>query len=63
MRTATSTRTFRTAKRQENIGITGDVARCRADDDFVLVSAMHISASVLTTTPWRISARSSWATR
>jgi len=50
MRTATSYRTFRTAKRQEIIDITDDVERCRADagidDGFVLVSAMHISASV-----------------
>jgi secondary thiamine-phosphate synthase enzyme len=50
MRTATSYRTFRTAKRQEIIDITDDVEHCRADagidDGFVLVSAMHISASV-----------------
>ena len=50
MRTHTSYRTFRTAKRQEIIDITDDVERCRAaasiDDGFVLVSAMHISASV-----------------
>ncbi len=50
MRTATSYRTFKTAKRQEIIDITDDVDRCRAEADiaegFVLVSAMHISASV-----------------
>ena len=50
MRTATSYRTFKTAKRQEIIDITDDVDRCRADagitEGFVLVSAMHISASV-----------------
>lgn len=50
MRTATSYRTFHTAKRQEIIDITEDVDRCRADahiaEGFVLVSAMHISASV-----------------
>lgn len=50
MRTATSYRTFRTALRQEIIDITDDVEKCRASADiaegFVLVSAMHISASV-----------------
>ena len=50
MRTATTYRTFRTAKRQEIIDITDDVEKCRASasisDGFVLVSAMHISASV-----------------
>ncbi|MFL5604843.1 MAG: YjbQ family protein, partial [Gemmatimonadaceae bacterium] len=50
MRTHTSYRTFKTAKRQEIIDITDDVEACRAaaaiDDGFVLVSAMHISASV-----------------
>ena len=50
MRTHTSYRTFRTTKRQEIIDITDDVEACRAtaaiDDGFVLVSAMHISASV-----------------
>ncbi len=50
MRTATSYRTFPTTKRQEIIDITDDVERCRAaaaiDEGFVLVSAMHISASV-----------------
>ena len=50
MRTATTYRTFRTAKRQEIIDITDDVDACRAaaaiDEGFVLVSAMHISASV-----------------
>ena len=50
MRIATTYRTFRTEKRQEIIDITDDVEGCRAsaaiDDGFVLVSAMHISASV-----------------
>ncbi|MDQ6635393.1 MAG: secondary thiamine-phosphate synthase enzyme YjbQ [Gemmatimonadota bacterium] len=50
MRTHTNYRTFRTTKRQEIIDITDDVEACRAaaaiDDGFVLVSAMHISASV-----------------
>ena len=50
MRTATNYRTFRTKQRQEIIDITEDVERCRADadirDGMVLVSAMHISASV-----------------
>jgi secondary thiamine-phosphate synthase enzyme len=50
MRTATTYRGFRTAKRQEIIDITDDVEQCRAAagiaDGFVLVSAMHISASV-----------------
>jgi secondary thiamine-phosphate synthase enzyme len=50
MRTHTTYRTFDTAKRQEIIDITDDVEACRAaagiDDGFVLVSAMHISASV-----------------
>jgi secondary thiamine-phosphate synthase enzyme len=50
MRTHTSYRTFNTTKRQDIIDITDDVEACRAaaaiDDGFVLVSAMHISASV-----------------
>ena len=50
MRTATTYRTFRTTSRQEIIDITDDVERCRAAagiaEGFVLVSAMHISASV-----------------
>jgi len=50
MRTATTYRAFRTAKRQEIIDITDDVEQCRKKADisegFVLVSAMHISASV-----------------
>ena len=50
MRVHTSYRTFKTAKRQEIIDITDDVEACRAKADvtegFVLVSAMHISASV-----------------
>jgi secondary thiamine-phosphate synthase enzyme len=50
MRTATNYRTFRTAKRQEIIDITDDVERCREQagirEGMVLVSAMHISASV-----------------
>ena len=50
MRTATTYRAFRTAKRQEIIDITDDVEACRAAADIregmVLVSAMHISASV-----------------
>ena len=50
MRTATSYRTFRTAARQEIIDITDDVEACRAaagiEEGMVLVSAMHISASV-----------------
>ena len=50
MRTATSYRTFRTAKRQEIIDITDDVAQqvqlSGVREGFVLVSAMHISASV-----------------
>jgi len=43
-------RTFNTAKRQEIIDITDDVEACRAAagiaEGMVLVSAMHISASV-----------------
>jgi len=50
MRVHTSYRTFKTAKRQEIIDITDDVEACRARADIaegmVLVSAMHISASV-----------------
>ncbi|MEO6446573.1 MAG: secondary thiamine-phosphate synthase enzyme YjbQ [Gemmatimonadaceae bacterium] len=50
MKTSTTYRTFTTQKRQEIIDITDDVERCRAKADiqegFVLVSAMHISASV-----------------
>ena len=50
MRTATTYRTFRTAKRQEIIDITDDVEQCcrtaGISEGFVLVSAMHISASV-----------------
>lgn len=42
--------TFTTERRQELIDITEDVERCRAEggiaEGFVLVSAMHISASV-----------------
>ena len=50
MRVHTAYRTFRTAKRQEIIDITDDVEACRAaaevTEGMVLVSAMHISASV-----------------
>jgi secondary thiamine-phosphate synthase enzyme len=50
MRVHTSYRTFKTAKRQEIIDITDDVEACRAaagvTEGIVLVSAMHISASV-----------------
>lgn len=46
----TSYRTFQTATRQEIIDITDDVEDCRAAagirDGMILVSAMHISASV-----------------
>ena len=46
----TTYRTFNTAKRQEIIDITDDVEACRAAagiaEGMVLVSAMHISASV-----------------
>src|SRR4026208_1768365 len=45
--------TFTTKKRQEIIDITDDVEKCRAaagiSEGFVLVSAMHISASVFLT--------------
>jgi secondary thiamine-phosphate synthase enzyme len=50
MRSHTSYRTFTTTQRQEIIDITEDVEACRAAagiaEGFVLVSAMHISASV-----------------
>ncbi|HEX2716759.1 MAG TPA: secondary thiamine-phosphate synthase enzyme YjbQ [Gemmatimonadaceae bacterium] len=50
MRTATDYLTFETSRRQEIIDITDDVERVRAQagirEGFVLVSAMHISASV-----------------
>src|SRR3954463_2979424 len=50
MRTHTSYRTFETTKRQEIIDITDEVEACRAAagirEGMVLVSAMHISASV-----------------
>ncbi len=50
MRTFTSYRTFDTKDRQTIIDITDDVEACRAHakitDGMVLVSAMHISASV-----------------
>ena len=50
MRTATTYRSFRTDKRQEIIDITDDVEHCRQSagivEGFVLVSAMHISASI-----------------
>lgn len=50
MRTHTEYLTFTTTSRQEIIDITDDVERCRAaagiTEGFVLVSAMHISASV-----------------
>jgi secondary thiamine-phosphate synthase enzyme len=50
MKTHTSYLTFTTKKRQEIIDITDEVEACRAAADitegFVLVSAMHISASV-----------------
>ncbi len=50
MKTHTSYLTFTTRARQEIIDITEDVERCRAAagiaDGMVLVSAMHISASV-----------------
>jgi secondary thiamine-phosphate synthase enzyme len=50
MRAHTTYRTFETAKRQEIIDITDDVEACRAAagvrEGMVLVSAMHISASV-----------------
>ena len=50
MKTHTSYLTFNTKKRQEIIDITDEVEACRAQagitEGFVLVSAMHISASV-----------------
>lgn len=50
MKTHTNYLTFNTKRRQEIIDITDDVEQCRAAagiaDGFVLVSAMHISASV-----------------
>ena len=50
MKTHTTYITFTTKKRQEIIDITDDVENCRAagniNEGFVLVSAMHISASV-----------------
>ncbi|MFN8571683.1 MAG: secondary thiamine-phosphate synthase enzyme YjbQ [Gemmatimonadaceae bacterium] len=50
MKTHTAYLTFNTKKRQEIIDITDEVERCRATaqirEGFVLVSAMHISASV-----------------
>lgn len=50
MRTHTTYLTFNTKQRQEIIDITAEVEKCRAAagirEGFVLVSAMHISASV-----------------
>ncbi|MEW5916352.1 MAG: YjbQ family protein, partial [Gemmatimonadota bacterium] len=50
MLTHTSYLTFKTHKRHEIIDITDEVEKCRAAagirEGFVLVSAMHISASV-----------------
>jgi secondary thiamine-phosphate synthase enzyme len=50
MKTHTDYLTFNTKQRQEIIDITDEVEACRAsadiDDGMVLVSAMHISASV-----------------
>jgi len=50
MKTHTDYLTFTTKRRQEIIDITDDVERCRdaagIAEGFVLVSAMHISASV-----------------
>ena len=50
MKTHTEYLTFETKRRQEIIDITDRVEQCRAqagiDEGFVLVSAMHISASV-----------------
>ncbi|HZI30210.1 MAG TPA: secondary thiamine-phosphate synthase enzyme YjbQ [Gemmatimonadaceae bacterium] len=50
MKSHTTYLTFNTKKRQEIIDITDDVEKCRAaagiSEGFVLVSAMHISASV-----------------
>lgn len=50
MKAHTTYLTFNTKKRQEIIDITDDVEKCRSDariaEGMVLVSAMHISASV-----------------
>ena len=50
MKTHTNYLTFNTKRRQEILDITDEVEQCRAAagiaDGFVLVSAMHISASV-----------------
>lgn len=50
MKTHTTYLTFKTSRRQEIIDITEEVEKCRAAagirEGFVLVSAMHISASV-----------------
>ena len=50
MKTHTTYLTFNTKKRQEIIDITDEVEACRSEagitEGFVLVSAMHISASV-----------------
>ena len=50
MKSHTNYLTFNTKKRQEIIDITDEVEKCRAaaniTEGFVLVSAMHISASV-----------------
>ena len=50
MKSHTTYLTFNTKKRQEIIDITDEVEKCRAaaniTEGFVLVSAMHISASV-----------------
>ena len=50
MKTHTDYLTFNTKKRQEIIDVTDEVERCRAaagiQEGMVLVSAMHISASV-----------------
>src|SRR5687767_16038127 len=50
VKTHTTHLTFNTKKRQEIIDITEDVEKCRAaagiNEGMVLVSAMHISASV-----------------
>src|SRR5688572_15772373 len=55
VKTHTSYLTFTTKKRQENIDITDDVEQCRAaaglEEGMVLVSAMHISASVFVNDP------------
>ena len=50
MKTHTTYLTFNTKKRQEIIDISDEVEKCRAEagitEGMVLVSAMHISASV-----------------